>query len=259
MNQLEEADGASIADNKYIIIKDTNDFIREVCDFVVEESVIWYRGQRDAAWKLQPSLERHRNWVEHEQNMMTRFRQLAISRLATPPADDWDWLCLAQHHRLPTRLLDWTENPLVGLYFATEPSPHGEPETDAHVYGLDVSSLNSKSWGRDPGVLSLTARTEQVRDYLPGAPDRGIRPPLAVVAPQTFDRIVAQGGVFTIKHPLDPEDLDMRAGESIQVWKIPADCKVIIRLQLAKLGITEATVYPDPDRIASLIRSKYAH
>lgn len=239
-------------------IESLNDFISEVCEFVVEESVIWYRGQRDSAWKLQPSLERQEGWLKHETDMIARFRQLAISRLAVQPTDDWDWVCLAQHHRLPTRLLDWTENPLIGLFFATEPAPANEQETSANIYALDVSALNTKSYGIDPGVLSLTTAAENLRDYLPGAPQSGVRHPLAVVAPQKFDRIVAQSGVFTIKHPFDADDLETKAADCLQTWHIPADRKIIIRRQLAKLGITDATVYPDPDRIASLISNKFA-
>lgn len=238
-------------------IETVSQYIDAVCDFAVEDSTIWYRGQRDSAWKLQPSIERHEGWLKHETDMLTRFRQLAASRIPSIPNDDWEWLCLAQHYRLPTRLLDWSENPLVGLFFAVEAAPPGEPETDSNVYALDASALNRSSYGADPGLLSLTSANAKLSDYYPGSPDSGLRAPLAVLAPQTFDRIVAQSGVFTIKHQLDVQNLDDSACQHIQKWVIPAEKKTAIRIQLAKLGITEASVYPDPDRIATLIRQSF--
>ena len=239
-------------------IETVSDYINAVCDFAVENSTIWYRGQRDSAWKLQSSIERHEGWIRHEMDMLMRFRQLAASRIPVIPNDDWEWLCLAQHYRLPTRLLDWSENPLVGLFFAVEASPPGQPETDSNVYALDASALNRTSYGADPGLLTLTSANEKLTDYYPGRINSGVRAPLAVIVPQTFDRIVAQSGVFTIKHQLDVQNLDDSADQHIQRWTIPAEKKTTIRIQLAKLGITEATVYPDPDRIATLIRESFS-
>lgn len=252
-------DGSSAAKTKRVA--SVADFVDAVCRYAIEDNVMWYRGQRDEAWKIQPSIQRQQGWIAHEQDMLSRFQQLAISRLSRVPTTEWDWVCLAQHHRLPTRLLDWTENPLIGLYFATEPAPAGQTETDAKVFALDATTLNRQSYGREPGVLSLKDDNIALRDYLPSASamNSGVKLPLAVVAPQYFDRIVAQSGVFTIRHELDAVAFEERAQGALHHWIVPADAKPLIRRELRKLGINDATVYPDPDRIASVISEEFNH
>lgn len=235
------------------LVTSVADFVSVVCQFALEENVMWYRGQRDSSWKIQPSIQRDAGWVKHEQDMLSRFKQRAISRISRVPLSEWEWVCLAQHHRLPTRLLDWTENPLIGLYFAIESAPNGERETDAKVFALDATTLNRQSYGADPGIMTLDERNSALVDYLPSTSQSGVKFPLAVVAPQYFDRIVAQSGVFTIKHQLDALDFEDHAKTALHHWTIPAECKTEIRRQLNKLGINDSTVYPDPDRIAAVI------
>ncbi len=87
-----------------------------------------FRGHSDEAWDIEPVVDReeYKRAVDGsgrrrlEELVLEKFKQLAVPHIDSVPASDWEWLCLARHHQVPTRLLDWTENPLVALFFAIE-------------------------------------------------------------------------------------------------------------------------------------------
>lgn len=187
--------------------------------------------------------------------MIKRFRQVAASRIRDQPRHEWEWVCLAQHHGVPTRLLDWSENPLIALYFAVEKDASDRGNVDGKLFSLDPETLNEATAGRSMGVR-LLGQDPELNDYLPGSPSTK-RGGVAVVAPQSFDRIVAQNGVFTVTHYLDSGTLQDSCPAAFEEFLIPQIAKASLRNELKSLSITPSTVYPDLEHIGFDVRDRY--
>ena len=82
-----------------------------------------FRGMTDANYELQTSLTRLKHPIERvariESRLLNSFQKYAHG-FFDEKYSNWHWLALAQHHGLPTRLLDWTFSPFVALHFATD-------------------------------------------------------------------------------------------------------------------------------------------
>jgi hypothetical protein len=101
------------------------DIIEKYC----ESDYILFRGQ-NSDWPLIPKLcrinMRAGSMLDTERLMLEDFKRLSKPFLSKVPTNDWEWIALAQHHGLPTRLLDWSSNPLAALWFAvSEPCSSG--------------------------------------------------------------------------------------------------------------------------------------
>ena len=96
-----------------------------------------YRGQKNIRWPLKPKIGRYlTRFEEHgfdrqtsikaESQIIRIFRKQSAYHLGYMPKDGWEVWSIAQHHGLPTRLMDWTRNPLVALFFAVEDAFDGD-------------------------------------------------------------------------------------------------------------------------------------
>ncbi|MGH9822731.1 MAG: FRG domain-containing protein [Blastocatellia bacterium] len=219
--------------------------------------VVWFRGQAVSNWTLTPSLYRNPYGLEHEQTLMTRFSQNALPLLNYRPSSSWEWLFLMRHHGCPTRLLDWTESPLVALYFACE-NEGDQDQHDGYLWCLLPTVLNEQ-WGltgTHPGDIPAFGGT-LLEDYAPEkvAATPGMRKqPAAAIAPREAGRMTAQQSVFTVHHQRT-EALETY-GDTQHVWRlvVPAASKVRIRRELATLGVSRLSIFPDLDSVAHIAR-----
>src|SRR2546428_6777520 len=155
--------------------------VRNVPDYlnvllqITRGRVLWFRGQTNAKNHLVPGLARRRgkDWLSAETMLINRFRQNAVALLPPMQRSEWDWLLLMQHHGVPTRLLDWTEHALAGLFFASG-SARGRDNvsrTDGCVWVLDPVALNREAnlptSGND--IPTLDVDVASLREYLPAA------------------------------------------------------------------------------------------
>jgi FRG domain len=181
-----------------------------------------FRGQRDASWTLQTSLERdaahggirvsysyasasgcrYLNRRVIEEKLLSRFRKLAArSNLQhLPPDNDLaSWLALMQHYGGPTRLLDWTECPFVGMYFALREEP--KEGSRCAVWAIDLDWLERKAQESLGGQGSRVPARGQARiDYLNALLDQSKKPLVIRIDPlRENERMVAQKGFFLWK------------------------------------------------------------
>ena len=186
--------------------------------------------------------------------------------------DEWDkWLFLMQHHGVPTRLLDWTESPLIALHFALFDK---QTDDDATVWVLDPTRLNEKILGgrwfpdrNDPNyryrfLRAFYRKPERLPWEVHVDTDKVKRTdlPLAITPIVMHPRMVAQQSAFTI-HGDDHRSLneilkDRALDHLVSKITIPSESVSEINFDLVKCGVSRASIFPDLDGLAADILSK---
>lgn len=206
-----------------------------------DDDLTLFRGQREDKVLL-PKIARLelRDDVKNiEKIMLDDFKRRAIPYLDREIKLEWDWLSLAQHHGMATRLLDWTENPLTGLWFTVQKPPE---ETN-------------------PGVVWIfrPPKIDVIESLIKSNPYSGER--TKVFQPNYITkRIVNQDGWFTVhkyitqKKKFIPLNLNNRYKKYLTKIIIPADTFSNFRYQLDRCNVNAASLFPDLDGLARHIQ-----
>ncbi|MBR0825972.1 FRG domain-containing protein [Bradyrhizobium manausense] len=226
----------------------------------------WFRGEPLCDTPLIPSLYRSASRDrENELLQMFRARGAGYSEFA-PHRDHTDqWLFLAQHVGLPTRLLDWSEGALIALHFALK------KHTSAVVWMLNPLELNALSAGQpkrpddlprqfplpwygdqNPAFRNLRAAWEE-------SDELGVDLPIAVYPTYVHPRLPGQRACFTV-HGKRKEGLGALVSDDriLQCLELDPAYHDTMRRELKLLGVTDSVLFPDLDGLAEELKQRFS-
>lgn len=184
--------------------------------------------------------------LKTEKLILGEFKRGLLPLSEFKPENNWDLLALAQHHGLPTRLLDWSCSALIALWFAVNSPPHNDKKGNFKDGVVWVLSPKSKDYRKD----NTTA--DPLNDNITKVFKSSI----------ISKRISAQSGVFTVHKIL--EDNKIMRFENHGIFKKALNKIYIkgkdfaeIRKQLSLLGVHQGSVFPDIDGFCKHLEWRY--
>lgn len=239
-------------------VKSIGDFINKLDANRTSGEINWFRGHDSVTWKLLPNVARDEpEPLKKEHRARKAFRQNAAGLVQRLPTDDWGWLFLMQHYGFPTRLLDWSESPLVALYFAVQDATRlGE---DGVVWVLAPETLNQKA-GLSASTLSngipFFGIDKDLESYAyDNVVDTAGQWPVAALAARNSPRIVAQHGVFTVFHSVFDSLETLHDKRHLWRYIIRAGDKPNIRKELELLRVNGFSMFPELDKAIALLKA----
>ena len=233
---------------------------------------LWFRGTGRSSHPLKPGLYRHlvkkrpAELERMERELLSRFKLRSVPFHDKQFADDWENMFLMQHYRIPTRLLDWTENPVTALYFAVTQAHPAKSKAGTFTYDKPAAvwMLNPTEWNRyalrslsyEEGPLSPEDQALKAYRILSRT---GSIYPVALYGVHNSPRIVAQRGVFTV---FGSKNMSMQhfyrtdgfPKGCLVKFVLTADRIPSVRQAVFRHGVTESVIFPDLEGLAQEIR-----
>lgn len=215
-------------------------------------STILFRGEPQQGNKLIPSLGRDTEpntcgdlGGTFETGLIKEFKRLSFPVIKNNPVSEFEWLFLAQHYGLPTRLLDWSTNPLVALFFAVEKDEGEDAVLNivSHMITDDYDAFDYRTADIKPekkvGALKVFALQ----------PEQG---EVIFVRPKYTDqRYLNQRSIFSC--PANPfKEINLPGLVKLSINK---EWKHNIRKRLRVLGITHSYIYPGLEGVAREVKA----
>jgi len=219
------------------VAKTLSEFVKLILDKL--KAPYLFRGHADIDWELEPAIDRSEfsnragkiGRKRHEHLAFKEFKRLSFPHLSSRPTNDWELLALARHHGAPTRLLDWTENPLAALFFSVEPARSTDGAVWCYTYVETEKALDVQ---QTPDPLSV----DRIVLFRP---------------PHVHSRIWTQSGVFTVHPPKFKSLKDPWGALPLIRVRIPRAARAKLRLELQRVGVHRASLFPDLDGVGQYV------
>lgn len=219
--------------NEYTI-ESLTDYIKLIENITNKNSLktIIYRGQSQD-YDLLPSVARKNNKIDttnKEKNILEEFKRRSRLKIKNDFIDDWDWLIFAQHFGLKTRLLDWSSNPLVGLWFACSEKKDWDKIGVVYVFKTKRTHLLNRKTDTNPFERNST------KVYKPHLNN---------------ERIIAQSGWFTAHGYSSTAKMFVRLNHNtllkdhLEKVYVPSKLKENLTKKLNTLGLNYEKLFPD--------------